>query len=162
MNQTRCSYAEFLPKSLPEMSCSGWKSCRYVPVRTSSTTVGSRSTFESMSPSMVCWWLPAACSICRQIPQSQPSNHHTAGHVFAGSGFTEECIECILAGVYDWNSSHLHREKPTILVFFACLAQACHVQKEFTLLGAPTCCSRATCTGRPHRYLRTVFRGLGS
>merc|ERR1719484_222334 len=30
--------------SLPEMSCSGWYSWRYVPVRTSSTTVGSRST----------------------------------------------------------------------------------------------------------------------
>ena len=29
--------------SLPEMSCSGWKSWRYVPVRTSSITVGSRS-----------------------------------------------------------------------------------------------------------------------
>ena len=28
---------------MPEISCSGWNSCRYVPVRTSSITVGSRS-----------------------------------------------------------------------------------------------------------------------
>merc|ERR1719174_1667475 len=30
--------------SLPEINCSGWNNWRYVPVRTSSTTVGSRST----------------------------------------------------------------------------------------------------------------------
>lgn len=111
MRQTPCRCAGLLSKSLPEISCSGWKSCRYVPVRTSSTTVGSKSTsvhdfVVSMCVAstfvfgMFCWWLLVAFNIARLTPQSQspPSNHHTAGHVFASTGLAEEGIECVLAG----------------------------------------------------------------
>jgi len=42
--------------------------------------------------------LLAALNIGRLISQSRPSNHHTARYVFASTSFTEEGIECILAG----------------------------------------------------------------
>ena len=33
---------------MPVISCSGWNSCLYVPILTSSTTVGSRSTSTAL------------------------------------------------------------------------------------------------------------------
>merc|ERR1711893_496158 len=54
-------------QKFPVISCSGWKSWRYVPVRTSSTTVGSRSTKTALG---TCF--PAPASLKKVLKESSP------------------------------------------------------------------------------------------
>ncbi|KAJ0624222.1 hypothetical protein HanIR_Chr01g0040821 [Helianthus annuus] len=49
------------------MSCSGWKSCLYAPVRTSSMTVGSRSTNTALGT-----FFPEPVSLKNVLNESLP------------------------------------------------------------------------------------------